>query len=59
VILDAPRADRVKLVPKADAPQSARAAFAAWLGQPHPIWVARGDGTPPAPGTRPKMGGAT
>jgi predicted metalloprotease with PDZ domain len=40
VVLDGQRQDRVKIVPKPDAPQAARAAFAAWLGQPHPIWGA-------------------
>jgi predicted metalloprotease with PDZ domain len=44
VVLDGPKQDRVKLIAKTDAPASARAAFAAWLGQPHPAWSARGDG---------------
>jgi hypothetical protein len=43
VVLDPPRLERVKLVAKADAPVGARAAFAAWLGQPHPLWAARQD----------------
>ncbi len=55
VALDPPRHDRVRLVAKADAPASARAAFAAWLGQPHPLWAARPDGTTPA-AARPKAG---
>jgi predicted metalloprotease with PDZ domain len=38
VVLDGQRHDRVKIVPKADATAAARSAFAAWLGQPHPIW---------------------
>jgi predicted metalloprotease with PDZ domain len=45
VALDGPRQDRVKLAAKADAPASARAAFAAWLGQPHPLWAPRGTST--------------
>ncbi len=58
VSLDAPRQDRVKLVAKADASPAARAAFAAWLGQPHAAWSGRGDGpaaTPPS--SRSKPGG--
>jgi predicted metalloprotease with PDZ domain len=42
VALDPPRFDRVKIVAKADAPAGARAAFTAWLGQPHPLWASRG-----------------
>jgi predicted metalloprotease with PDZ domain len=38
VVLDGQRHDRVKIAPKPDASGAARAAFAAWLGQPHPIW---------------------
>jgi predicted metalloprotease with PDZ domain len=54
VVLDPPRQERLKLVARADAPASARAAFAAWLGQPHPLWGSRGDAaTPP----RPRPGG--
>ncbi len=57
--LDPPRQDRVKLTAKADAPAGARAAFAAWLGQPHPLWVGRAE-APPAPGTaRSKVGVAS
>ena len=40
--LDPARSDRVKLVPRKDAPPSARAAFEAWLGSPHPAWTAVG-----------------
>jgi predicted metalloprotease with PDZ domain len=36
--LDGPRLDRVKLVADPDAPADARAAFSAWLGDPHPAW---------------------
>ena len=57
VVLDAPRSDRVKLAPRADATPGARAAFAAWLGQPHPSWAARGDGPPAGPGGRPRQAG--
>src|SRR6202023_2225257 len=46
VVVDPPRQDRVKLVAKADASTSARARFAAWLGQPHPLWAGRGDAPP-------------
>ncbi len=38
VTLDPPRAERVKLVPMRDAPETARRAFEAWLG-PHPLWA--------------------
>jgi predicted metalloprotease with PDZ domain len=41
--LDPPRHDRVKIVAQRDAPPSARAAFAAWLGGPHPAWVSPGE----------------
>ncbi len=41
VVLDAPKQDRVKIIAKPDAPASARSAFAAWLGQPHPAWSGR------------------
>jgi predicted metalloprotease with PDZ domain len=41
VALDPPRLDRVKIVARPDAPPGARAAFAAWLGQPHPLWASR------------------
>jgi predicted metalloprotease with PDZ domain len=37
--LDAARADVVKVVARADASPTARDAFAAWLGAPHPIWA--------------------
>ena len=37
--LDPPRHDRVKIVVQRDAPPRARAAFTAWLGEPHPAWV--------------------
>jgi predicted metalloprotease with PDZ domain len=40
VVLDGQRQDRVKIVPKPDAPAAARSSFAAWLGQAHPIWGA-------------------
>ena len=40
--LDAPRNDRVRLVPKRDATPEARAAFAAWLGGMHPVWTVEG-----------------
>jgi predicted metalloprotease with PDZ domain len=40
--LDPPRADRVTLVAKPDAPESARAAFRAWIGRPHPAWEEEG-----------------
>jgi predicted metalloprotease with PDZ domain len=57
VALDPPRQDRVKLAAKADAPTSARAAFAAWLGQPHPLWAGRGESAPGAlGGARSKSG---
>jgi predicted metalloprotease with PDZ domain len=36
--LDPPKADRVKLAARRDATPAARAAFAAWLGAPHPAW---------------------
>ena len=39
--LDPPRHDRVKLVAHRDAPPAARDAFTAWLGEPHPAWVAQ------------------
>ena len=54
--LDPPRQDRVKLVARADAPASVRAAFAAWMGQPHPVWAGR-EGAPTAvAATRAKAG---
>jgi predicted metalloprotease with PDZ domain len=37
VTLDAPKPDRVKLVPMRDASDAARRAFESWLG-PHPTW---------------------
>jgi len=37
--LDAPRKDRVKVVVDRDASPTARHAFAAWLGEPHPAWM--------------------
>jgi predicted metalloprotease with PDZ domain len=37
--LDPPRHDRVKIVAQRDASPAARAAFAAWLGAPHPTWA--------------------
>ncbi len=46
VVLDAPKQDRVKLVAKLDAPATARVAFAAWLGLPHPTWSSRGGEAP-------------
>ncbi len=53
VTLDPPRPDRVKIVAQRDASPTARAAFAAWLGVPHPAWAAEtappqalGAGTP-------------
>jgi predicted metalloprotease with PDZ domain len=58
VALDPPRHDRVKLVAKADAPASARAAFTAWLGQPHPLWAARDDAAAPAAAARSKAAAA-
>jgi len=57
--LDPPRHDRVKLVARADAPASARAAFAAWLGQPHPIWGARPDAPSSLAAARSKAGAAS
>jgi predicted metalloprotease with PDZ domain len=36
--LDPPKQDRVRIVARPDAPPRARAAFAAWLGAPHPSW---------------------
>jgi predicted metalloprotease with PDZ domain len=51
--LDPPRHDRVKLVARPDATASARATFAAWLGQPHPLWAGRADAPAAAP-ARPK-----
>jgi predicted metalloprotease with PDZ domain len=39
VTLDPPRNDRTRLVASRTAPESARAAFAAWLGEPHPTWT--------------------
>jgi predicted metalloprotease with PDZ domain len=58
--LDPPRQDRVRLVARAEASASTRAAFAAWLGQTHPVWAAsRADATaaPVAPvAPRPKAG---
>jgi predicted metalloprotease with PDZ domain len=53
--LDPPRADRVKLVARRDASAAARAAFASWLGTPHPAW-SEAAGTAPlaqAPGANP------
>jgi predicted metalloprotease with PDZ domain len=41
VTLDPPRLDRVKLAAQPEASPAARAAFAAWLGQPHPSWGGR------------------
>jgi predicted metalloprotease with PDZ domain len=43
VVLDPPKQDRVKLTARVDATASAQAAFAAWLGQPHPIWSSRNE----------------
>jgi predicted metalloprotease with PDZ domain len=40
VTLDPPRADRVKVVAQRQAPDAARRAFEAWLGQTHPAWSA-------------------
>jgi len=58
-ILDPPRQDRVKLVARADAPASVRGAFAAWLGQPHPLWAGR-EGAPTAvAAARAKAGSAS
>jgi predicted metalloprotease with PDZ domain len=37
--LDPQRHDRVKIVAQRDASPTARAAFAAWLGAPHPAWA--------------------
>jgi predicted metalloprotease with PDZ domain len=37
-ILDPPRLDRVKIVPKRDAPAAARAAFESWLGRQPVVW---------------------
>ncbi|HZU82523.1 MAG TPA: PDZ domain-containing protein [Polyangiaceae bacterium] len=37
-VLDPPRKDKMKLVAQKDAGAAARAAFAAWLGAPHPAW---------------------
>jgi predicted metalloprotease with PDZ domain len=37
-VVDPPMNDRVKIVAMRDAPASARNAFAAWLGAPHPAW---------------------
>ena len=54
--LDPPRQDRVKLVAKADAPAGARAAFAAWLGQPHPLWAGRGEPPSALAAARSKVG---
>ncbi len=39
VTLDPARPDRVKIVPRPDAPAAAREAFVRWLGQPHPSWT--------------------
>ena len=41
VTLDPARKDRVKLVPLEGASEAARAAFTAWLGEPHPAWGPR------------------
>jgi predicted metalloprotease with PDZ domain len=40
-VVDPPRKDRVKIVPRPDASASVRDAFAAWLGAPHPCWTGR------------------
>jgi predicted metalloprotease with PDZ domain len=45
VILDPPRPDRVKIVPKRDASDAARAACEAWLGRRPLAWSAGGTGT--------------
>jgi predicted metalloprotease with PDZ domain len=37
--LDPPRPDRVKIVAQRGASAAARAAFAGWLGVPHPAWA--------------------
>lgn len=37
--LDAPKKDRVKLVPDRQASRAARDTFAAWLGDSHPSWA--------------------
>jgi predicted metalloprotease with PDZ domain len=42
VALDPPRPDKVKLVASRDAVPAARAAFASWLGEPHPTWTGHG-----------------
>jgi predicted metalloprotease with PDZ domain len=38
VTLDPPRRDRVRLIPLDETTPAMRAAFGAWLGQPHPSW---------------------
>jgi predicted metalloprotease with PDZ domain len=57
-ILDPPRNDRVKIVARADASSSARATFAAWLGQAHPLWAGRAEAPPPLAAARSKTGTA-
>jgi predicted metalloprotease with PDZ domain len=57
--LDPPRQDRVKLVARPDAPASTRAVFAAWLGQPHPMWGGRADAAPPLGAASSKAGAAS
>jgi predicted metalloprotease with PDZ domain len=46
VMLEAPRADGVKLVALEEAPEAARAAFASWLGRAHPAWTTRPQAEP-------------
>jgi predicted metalloprotease with PDZ domain len=38
ITLDGPRLDRVRIVAREDASAEAKAAFTAWLGDPHPSW---------------------
>jgi predicted metalloprotease with PDZ domain len=57
--LDPPRQDRVKLVARPDAPAGTRAVFAAWLGQPHPVWGGSVDGVPALGAARSKAGAAS
>jgi predicted metalloprotease with PDZ domain len=45
-IVDPPRRDRVRIVPRPDASTSDREAFAAWMGAPHPSWSASGGSSP-------------
>jgi predicted metalloprotease with PDZ domain len=40
--LDPPRQERLKIMARKDAPPDARAAFSAWLGEPHGAWSAEG-----------------